>query len=446
MPVNRRKEATNGYQVAAQDSISLPRHRWYFFKEAFSPDLVRTAITEEKLESTSLVIDPFCGSGTVPLTAASEGYHSTAFEVNPFLCFVARAKLSSPQPRRIRRAAATAEHGIADGARSPLEGFSTFTHRDQLGKWLFNTDVLRGFEGGWKAIGTDRDRAADLVRLCLIGAAMDCCNAVKDGKCLRYKTGWRTLSFSRENLLTAFRDRLDNILNDIDAPLPHCSKDIYLADARSSINESFVHQVFQLCVTSPPYLNSSDYSDVYRPELFLGRFVRSMTELRALRQRTVRSHVQARWKDPKESAFGDHYKESLGAIIEHRDGLWNERIPQMIQAYFEDMKGVLQGLRERAAENASAWIVISTSSYAGIELPVDLIIADIGSQVGWSFREVSVIRYLRRVSVQQWSTLSERDEGPYLRESVVIFDANPRKRRVSLSPVHVGRARAGCTH
>ena len=25
---------------------------------------------------------------------------------------------------------------------------------------------------------------------------------------------------------------------------------------------------FKLCVTSPPYLNSFDYTDVYRPELF----------------------------------------------------------------------------------------------------------------------------------------------------------------------------------
>jgi hypothetical protein len=435
LPLVHPKAATNGYQVAAQDSISLPRHRWYFLKEAFSPDLVKSAIREAKLEPTSLVVDPFCGSGTVPLTAVSLGFRATAFEVNPFLCFVARAKLSSPQPRLVKSLAATAEHGIADGAPSLLEGFSTFTPRDQLEKWLFNTDVLRGFEGGWQAISMSRDRAADLVRLCLIGAAMDCCNAAKDGKCLRYKTDWPTLSFSRCDLLKAFRQRLNEVLGDIDTPLPARTKSIYLADARSSINEIFLNQVFQLCVTSPPYLNSFDYSDVYRPELFLGKFVRSMTELRALRQHTVRSHVQAKWKDPIESTFGDHYKESLSSIIEQRHELWNRRIPLMIQAYFEDMKAVLRRLRKRADDNASAWIVISTSSYAGVELPVDLIIADIGSQVGWSFREVSVIRYLRRVSVQQWTTLSKRDDGPYLRESVVIFDAKPRKGRISLAPV-----------
>jgi hypothetical protein len=405
----------------------LPRHRWYFFKEAFSPDLVKTAIADAKLPSKSVIVDPFCGSGTVPLTAVAEGHDAVAFEVNPFLAFVARAKLSSVPSDDISKITADVEQGIDKGARSVLEGFSTFTERDGLNKWLFNTDVMRGFEGGWRAAATTRNRAADLVRLCLIGAAMDCCNAEKDGKCLRYKSEWRKRPYSRSDVVKAFRQRLGDVLADIQDSLPTRLKNVYLADCRSSIDETFVHEPFGLCITSPPYLNSFDYTDVYRPELFLGKFIRSMDELRALRQLTVRSHVQTRWTDPVETGFGDHYEKALCAVIEARRQLWNSRIPTMIQAYFEDMKAVLRRLHKRAADHASAWVVVSTSSYAGIEIPVDLIVADIGSQVGWTFREVSVVRYLRRVSVQQWNALSGRAEGPYLRESVVIFDAKPRK-------------------
>lgn len=421
----------SGYQVAAQDSISLPRHRWYFFKEGFSPGLVKAAITDANLKPNSIIVDPFCGSGTVPLTAVSEGYHARAFEVNPFLAFVARTKLSSPQPSQVADLTANMEQGIVRGAHSPLEGFSTFTQRGDLKKWLFNSDVLQGFEGGWQTVASSQAHSADLMRLCLIGAAMDCCNAAKDGKCLRYRTDWHKQSLSRTNLLMAFRHRIADVLADLEVPLPRRAKSVYLADSRSSIDATLLHQPFNLCVTSPPYLNSFDYTDVYRPELFLGRFITSMKELRALRQRTVRSHLQARWKDPTESGFGEHYHESLTAIVEQRGELWNSRIPLMIQAYFEDMKVVLRRLRKRASDSAVAWVVVSTSSYAGVELPVDLIIADIGSQVGWALRELSVVRYLRRVSVQQWNTLSERDEGPYLRESVVIFDAKPRKSHVA---------------
>ena len=48
-----------------------------------------------------------------------------------------------------------------------------------------------------------------------------------------------------------------------------------------------------LVITSPPYLNSFDYCDVYRPELFVGGFVNSNMELRAIRIQTIRSHVQS---------------------------------------------------------------------------------------------------------------------------------------------------------
>ena len=94
---------------------------------------------------------------------------------------------------------------------------------------------------------------------------------------------------------------------------------------------------------------------------------------------------------------------------------------------------MLRRLRERAAERESAWVIVSTSSYAGIEVPVDLIVADIGSQVGWAFREVRVVRYLRRVSVQQWNALIGREQGPYLRESVIIFDTRPRRSLVAIN-------------
>jgi len=100
----------------------------------------------------------------------------------------------------------------------------------------------------------------------------------------------------------------------------------------------------------------------------------------------------------------------------------------MVQAYFEDMKKILINLKLMAKRDASVWIVVSTSAYAGVELPVDLIIADIATQVGWYLRDIRVIRYLKRVSGQQWDELSKRKEQrPHLRESIIILDTKPKK-------------------
>ena len=155
-------------------------------------------------------------------------------------------------------------------------------------------------------------------------------------------------------------------------------------------------------------------------------FVRSARELRELRHRTVRSHVQASWDLPVESDFGPLFRECHEAISAVRAGLWDKRIPEMIQAYFEDLRGALRALRALARPDAALWLVVSTSAYGGVEVPVDLIIAHMGTQVGWVLRDVHVLRHLRS-SVQHQKMLSStgNESVSPLRESLIILDANP---------------------
>lgn len=412
--------------VSALDSLEEARHRWYFFKEGFSPILVQRAIEATGCGSKDLIVDPFCGSGTVPLQAALDGHISDGVEVNPFLSFVSRTKLQQCDPRILEKATEVAVKAAMRGRVSPLVGFSTFTKKNNVSKWLFNDDVLSAFEGAWHSVESSCAKGApqNLMKLCLIGAAMDTCNAVKDGKCLRYRTNWIEHPFTGLDFLTALSARIRVIVEDLrEAPLYASAACIRKGDARRG---EIGRVPFRLCITSPPYLNSFDYTDVYRPELFLGRWITTMKQLRALRLRTVRSHVQVSWSLPKSDDFGVIYSRSIEALRSESKELWDSRIPRMVQAYFEDMRMVLASLRRHAARNATAWIVVSTSAYGGVEIPVDLIIAEIATRTSWNLREVSVLRYLRRLSGQQWSDLAENNtRGPHLRESVIILDAAP---------------------
>ena len=66
------------------DARNEARHRWYWVKEGFSPLLVQSAIEAELCCPTDLVVDPFCGSGTVPLEALRRQMSTAGAEVNPF--------------------------------------------------------------------------------------------------------------------------------------------------------------------------------------------------------------------------------------------------------------------------------------------------------------------------------------------------------------------------
>jgi hypothetical protein len=430
--------------VSALDSAKHARHRWYFFKEAFSPDIVKLALKDTGCDKGDLVVDPFCGSGTVTLQATLAGQPAVGTEVNPFLAFVARTKLEHCRATTLEARAEAVTRGARRGRTSPLAGFSTFSRRRGHGRWLFNDGVLEAFEGASHAndgqgVGTASHR---LLKLASIGAAMDVCNAAKDGKCLRYIPDWRDLAFSAEDFVLAFESRVKVIAEDLaSTPVSSADARVVRGDSRATGPPG----PFKLCVTSPPYLNSFDYTDVYRPELFLGKWIQDMGALRRLRLRTLRSHVQVEWELPSESDFGPLFAESAHAIRHRASKLWNGRIPLMIQAYFQDMRLVLRRLRARALPDASLWIVVSTSAYAGVEIPVDLILSDIAASCNWHLREVSVLRYLSRVPVQQWSRLSKAKlRGPHLRESLIILDATPRKdaRRVRCSKSRVGFAEA----
>jgi hypothetical protein len=64
---------------------------------------------------------------------------------------------------------------------------------------------------------------------------------------------------------------------------------------------------------------------------------------------------------------------------------------------------------------------VSTSAYAGIEVPVDLILAEIATRNGWGLREIGVLRYLRSAG-QHWHRVDVHGaQGPRLRESVVML-------------------------
>lgn len=67
---------------------------------------------------------------------------------------------------------------------------------------------------------------------------------------------------------------------------------------------------------------------------------------------------------------------------------------------------------------AEAWIVVSTSAYAGIQIPVDLILADLGAMTGFELKGVYVLRSLRAAGQQQRKFGTA---GLPLRESLIIL-------------------------
>lgn len=400
----------------AVDTINLPRHRWYYYKEGFSPELVKNAIEDLGIGDDSLVIDPFNGSGTVTLTCSMQGVRALGIEVNPFTAFIANTKSLNADGQLLLRQSEELVTFIRENEfESPRIGFSTFTEKPGIDKWLFNKDVINSFETGLQYLRLYANgEVSDILKLSLISALIANANARRDGKCLKYKSHWKEIGYDRESFLSSFCEKAKCCVEDVGKIQIPVVPRIVCQDARNGIN-NLVQEPFSLCITSPPYLNTFDYTDIYRPELFMGGFVDNNEDLYRLRMKTVRSHIQANWATPVGMRFGREFNNVMRHLYSHPDMLMHPRIPKMVQAYFEDMYMVLGALFGKAQKGAQVWLVVSTSAYAGIEIPVDIIIGKIGKKVGFKLRSVNELRKIRKRKTRYSGNIE------LLRESLIIL-------------------------
>jgi hypothetical protein len=415
-------ELSNRAITNAVDNDLKPRHRWYPIKESFSADLISNSIKEfENGKRDSMyAIEPFSGSGTAPVQYALSGIPSVAYEVNPFLAFISKTKTLQVTPEEFGTVSEIVVKGLKRPQKLALEDYSTFCEGNGNTKWLFNRAVLRAFAGGWSATNKLAVRERDLCRLALIRATMDNCNATPDGKCLRYKRLESFDCFTAESVIDKFKFYVNLIQEDVErAPIHSARPTIICCDVRHILRKKHKRK-FDLCVTSPPYLNSFDYSDVYRPEMFLAGLVSNNDDLMKIRLRTVRSHVQATWRAPIQTSFGVMYKKVFQELEQKQGKLWSPRLLIMVQAYFEDIQILLKSLKCHAKHNAIVKIAVGTSAYAGIVIPVDLIIAEIAEHLGWLLKDIKVVRRLRS-SPQLWSH-NDVDKVPELRESIILLN------------------------
>jgi len=413
-------------------STQWPVHGWYYFKEGFSPRLVELML-ERHLSSGDdrpTVLDPFCGSGTTVLACQLAGVDSIGVEHNPFFVFLGRAKIHwhryDPEKLEPLIQALLASRGEPTIAAPELSSFQRLFPPENLRDLLLMKERIQQVEDGLARQFLLVGLAAILERVSL---------ARKEGKGLKFSRNPRRRVLGvREALARKWGQMLDDLRRmrafwDGSRDYDSLRAEIHRGDARdlARIEDGAV----DLIVYSPPYLNSFDYTEVYKLELWLLDFVRTAEEFRDLRASALRSHLSV--PPPRTDYLSYRPLEILVEAVSQRE-LWNKRIPDMIRGYFDDMYLALREQARVLKRGAILVCVVANSSYARVPIPTDLLIARIGEMVGLRAREIQIARRMNTSSQQlaRYGALRQavgelvEPQGivlrSYLRESAVILE------------------------
>lgn len=411
--------------VNFRDNTTMPVHRWYYFKEGYSHQLVKKLLTEFGVKAGSYVLDPFAGSGTTPLTAQWEGMDPIGIDVNPFFSFVQRTKLDwfkydlSDLKKRIDWLA-----GINCDAPVDLEPpkLSSFVRKEGAVFSKKTLDQLLFFKEQISLMS--ESLAKNFLRLGLASILESVSLVKKDGKGLKFVKGKKP-PFVKSALLKKLREMLSDLMYVRHTSLGRpdygtINGEIFNFDNRlaDEFERHLPEPNIDFVMFSPPYLNTFDYTEVYKLELWFLDFVKDYEDFKKLRSSTLRSHNLWNWQPTNLWP-----NETLRSIVEsvREQKLWTDIIPVMIQGYFDDMFQTLRNLQKAMRQGAYCVIVVGNSSYGNVPIATDLLLTKVSQDVGLKPVEIRIARKLA-TSSQQLKTFKDAELMKYLRESVIVLE------------------------
>jgi len=369
-----------------------PIHRWYPFIEGYSSDLVLWGLRMSDVEKPK-ILDPFGGSGTTGLTAAEKNLESWFCEVNPFMAWMADVKINKSKLvttdsdlTQLKNLAKRAEDGRLSGSKP--KNFESILELEKRRSFFPDGVALTiGKTLAWvddEITGPTRDIARAAIAVSLVPSS-----AMVRRTDLRRRTARDPLPKKFEEVLAS------NLRMMIDDLQPN--RFIWTKGARQLADdvrtlEPVGRTRFDMIITSPPYLNGTNYCRNTKLELIYLGFIDDERGLSQFRMESITAGINSvsnRRNTPETIAEVEKVARLLDEVA------YDQRIPSLIRLYFSDMRAALAALRASVTDNADFLLDIGDSRFAGIHVPTDELLGKIATSVGWRVLEVVPVRKRR---------------------------------------------------
>jgi hypothetical protein len=402
----------NSYRdlVNFSSTKDIPIHRWFYYKEGFSPHLVNKLIDETTCKEKSLIFDPCSGSATTLLSAKQRGIISMGFEINPLSIFIGRTKLENYTRRDLKEI-----ENFRITKHKPISRSNVFAKYElSIIEKLYDKQSLEEIETIKKSIlKVHQKRTKNLLFLCLLSILETASNYRKGGNGLKRKSKSEVRA---KSVLEIYEKKLLQIKSDLEINTMVHKQPSIIEDSCLNLAKYNIKGI-DMSLFSPPYPNCFDPFERYKIELWIGEFIKSYDDLRTKRKLSIASTLSTNLTRDSDTS---HHTQILAHILPYlrKKSPWNKRISRMLNSYFFDIYNLLRLMYSRTRKKGYCIIVIGNSAYGNIPIATDLIIGEIGEKIGFKVDQIAIARK-NETSSQQYNNLGELTN--YVRESLVIF-------------------------
>jgi SAM-dependent methyltransferase len=428
----------------------------YDFALSFDSELVAKILDRFQASRNSLVVDPFCGTGTTLVECKRRGIRYVGVDANPACVFVARGKLDwevsskgvhreLPRLRVLYNARVASFLKTQHRKRIQNENYGAQEHRlfrgSATGKYLRQSGMMkRGWISSRPALKTLF--VVDLIRkhvpnyrtrrfflLSLFGLMVPNISNMRYGPEI-----FRARRRHDVNVFGLFEERVRKNLKDLErlrssresfGKRRQINPRVYLGDSVNGGLNTLATNSVDFIITSPPYPSEHDYTRLTRLELVFGQHVTNNDELRAIKRRLIRCCTRNIYESDQNTRSIHRFR-SIRKLIERIEKLSKGRKHGFSRLYARVVGEYFGGMYEHFKRSSDilrpggrcAYVVGDQASFFSVQIKTAELLAHLATSKGLGFKvkDMVKLRSLRGTTGKrrhnyEWLLVLEKADG-----------------------------------
>ncbi len=402
-----------------------PLHDWFPLLEGYSSRFVK-AVLQTYAPKARKIFDPFSGTGSTALTVASTGLIGYYCEINPVLQFITETKYRIMQlSDKMRKELAEKVQDTAFTIGFQLGSQNSDEHIRETHSSTFNEskffdddvfeDILR-LRTFCDSVLARSPLLGQVIVVAVLASLVPASLMVRRGD-LRYRRP-EELDKNRVSLCSGVSQRLQEMALEITELDQIHGEAILVAEDAQSLTKLPGLEI-ECIITSPPYLNGTNYFRNTKLELWFLRALCKPADLTMWRSKSLTAGIN----DVTQAKCNKPYPEDVNGVVEDiKITAYDSRIPLMVSSYFRELDQFFNTLSYQLAPEAIVAIDIGDSRYGGIHVETDKLLSKLLTKRGFRALDSRTLR------------VRKSRDGGLLQQTLLVFEYQASERIGIASP------------